>query len=43
MWDAVIEKVKKIIFEHDEKDLITDQRIIFVTIEEILCGKVEQK
>lgn len=34
----MIKKVKNIIFEHDEKDRITDQRIIFDTIEEILCG-----
>lgn len=36
MWDTMIENVKAIIFEHEDKDYITGQSNFFDTIHEIL-------
>ncbi|KAK6791464.1 hypothetical protein RDI58_010545 [Solanum bulbocastanum] len=38
MWDSMIEKVKKVIFEHEGKDVITGQSIFFDTIHDILVA-----
>ena len=39
MWDSMIEKVKKVIFEHEGKDLISGQSIFFDTIHDILVAR----
>ncbi|KAH0709599.1 hypothetical protein KY284_011026 [Solanum tuberosum] len=39
MWDSMIEKVKKVIFEHEGKDLISGQSNFFDTIHDILVAR----
>ena len=39
MWDSMIEKVKKVIFEHEGKDLIFGQSNVFDTIHDILVAR----
>ncbi|XP_049391466.1 uncharacterized protein LOC125855822 [Solanum stenotomum] len=39
IWDSIIEKVKKVIFEHEGKDLISGQSNFFDTIHDILVAR----
>ncbi|XP_060674357.1 uncharacterized protein LOC125418979 [Ziziphus jujuba] len=39
MWDSMIERVKKIIFNHEGKDLISGSSVFFYVVHEILVSR----
>ncbi|KAH7534035.1 hypothetical protein FEM48_Zijuj04G0194900 [Ziziphus jujuba var. spinosa] len=39
MWDTMIERVKKLIFDHEGKDLISGSSVFFYAVHEILVSR----